>query len=65
MWESLGPIMTPSLHPSGHMKHLSPNEELYEKLLDYEVFVIYKESKLTTLIIAPIDQKKQPSTFKK
>ena len=58
-------MMTLSLQPSGYMKHWSPNEELYEKLLDYEVFVIYKESKLTTLIIAPIDQKKQPSTFKK
>ena len=30
--------------------------ELYEKLLDYEIFLMHEESKRTTLISAPVAQ---------
>ena len=45
------------LQPSIHMKHWSPNEELYEKLLDYEMFLNHEDSKWTTLISAQVAQR--------
>ena len=46
-----------SLKPSGLVKHSWPSEELYEKLLDYEIFLIYEDAKRTTVISAPIAQR--------
>ena len=39
------------------MKHWSPNKELYEKLLDYEIFIKHEEGKRTTLISDPIGKR--------
>ena len=54
--QGLGSDYALYLQPSGHMEHLSPSEELYEKLLHCEIFLNHEEAKRTTVISAPIAQ---------
>ena len=56
MWES-SKALRPNMKLSGQLKHWSPNEELYEKLFHYDVFLKHEEAKWTTLTSAPIAQR--------